>query len=72
MNYKQLVYSLLLKNEANATISALIIPTSGESRQSSRPHFELDSEVIKGFEEDIKIYIYKLKVNFIMKLATAN
>lgn len=68
LNYKQLVYSLLLKNEANATISALIIPTSGESRQSSRPHFELDSEVIKGFEEDIKIYIYKLNMKQGMQL----
>ncbi|UNC19685.1 LlaJI family restriction endonuclease [Latilactobacillus sakei] len=68
LNYKQLAYSLLLKNEADRTVNTLIIPTSGESGQTIKPHFELNNAVLSGFNEDTKIYIYQLNMKQGMQL----
>lgn len=68
INYKQLVYHFLLKDEAKKTISALIIPTDGDSKQSPNLHFDINHIELNKFDEDIKIYIYELNVRNGMKL----
>lgn len=68
LDYKQLVYHLLLKNEADETVSVLVVPTSSRSHQNQKLHFDLDTDKIKGFNGEVKIYEYELNVKQGMKL----
>lgn len=63
LNHKQVAYYTFLKNQAQRTYNALIIPTEKESSPLPTPlHFELDPKFYTHEDDQIKIWEYYLNI----------
>ncbi len=63
LNHKQVAYYTFLKNQAQRTYNALIIPTEKESSPLPTPlHFELDPDFYIHEGDQIKIWEYYLNI----------